>query len=78
MLAPEPGLPDEWVTLLRLAGVAFGMGPDADVAALDDGVARTLVERELRTPQLPRGGPRRRRADGRARAAGRARSGCWT
>jgi anaerobic selenocysteine-containing dehydrogenase len=49
-LDPEPGLPDEWVTILRLAGVAFGMGPDADVAALDAGVARTLVERELRTP----------------------------
>src|SRR5205807_6773427 len=36
-------LPDEWVTLLRLAGVAFGMGAHADVAAIDDGVARTLV-----------------------------------
>jgi anaerobic selenocysteine-containing dehydrogenase len=50
VLEPEPGLPDEWVTILRLAGVAFGMGPDADVDALDAGVARTLVERELRTP----------------------------
>jgi anaerobic selenocysteine-containing dehydrogenase len=50
VLEPEPGLPDEWVTMLRLAGVAFGMGPDADVGALDAGVARTLVERELRTP----------------------------
>ena len=43
VLEPEPELPDEWVTLLRLAGIAFGMGPDADLAALDDGVARTVV-----------------------------------
>ncbi len=50
VMEPEPELPDEWVTLLRLAGVAAGMGPDADVAALDAGVARALVERELATP----------------------------
>jgi anaerobic selenocysteine-containing dehydrogenase len=49
-LPPQPELPDEWVTLVRLAGVAAGMGPDADIAALDDGVARTLVARELETP----------------------------
>jgi anaerobic selenocysteine-containing dehydrogenase len=53
VLPAEPGLPDEWVTLLRLAGVAAGMGPDADVAAFDDGVARTLVARELGTPGSP-------------------------
>jgi anaerobic selenocysteine-containing dehydrogenase len=53
VLPAEPGLPDEWVTLLRLAGVAAGMGPDADVAAFDDGVARTLVARELDTPSSP-------------------------
>jgi anaerobic selenocysteine-containing dehydrogenase len=52
-LAPQDDLPDEWVTLLRLAGVAFGMGPDADVAAIDAGVARTLVARETSTPQSP-------------------------
>ena len=50
-LAPEPDLPDEWVTLLRLSGIAFGMGPHADVAAIDDGVAQALVERELATPE---------------------------
>jgi anaerobic selenocysteine-containing dehydrogenase len=49
VLPPDPELPDEWVTLLRLSGVAFGMGPDADVAALNDGVARTLIGRELQT-----------------------------
>jgi anaerobic selenocysteine-containing dehydrogenase len=53
VLPAEPELPDEWVTLLRLAGVATGMGPDADVAAFDDGVARTLVARELGTPGSP-------------------------
>jgi anaerobic selenocysteine-containing dehydrogenase len=50
VLAPEPDLPDEWVTLLRLSGIAFGMGPNADVAAIDVGVARTLIGRELETP----------------------------
>jgi anaerobic selenocysteine-containing dehydrogenase len=50
VLPPEPELPDEWVTLLRLTGVAAGLGPAPDVATLDDGVARFLVERELRTP----------------------------
>ncbi|MGB9183684.1 MAG: molybdopterin oxidoreductase family protein [Solirubrobacteraceae bacterium] len=49
VLPPDPELPDEWVTLLRLSGVAFGMGPDADVAALDEGVVRTLIGRELQT-----------------------------
>ena len=53
VLDPEPELPDEWLTLLRLSGIAFGMGPDADLAAIDDGVARTLVQRELDTPGSP-------------------------
>ena len=50
VLEPELELPDEWLTLLRLSAIAFGMGPDADLAAIDDGVARTLVQRELETP----------------------------
>jgi anaerobic selenocysteine-containing dehydrogenase len=50
VLAPEPELPDEWVTLLRLAGVAYGLGPDADIDQLDAQVARTLTERALATP----------------------------
>jgi len=32
---------------LRLAGIAFGLGPDADVAMLDEQVARALIDREL-------------------------------
>ena len=53
VLEADPGLPDEWVTLLRLAGVAAGMGPDADVAAIDEGVARLAIARELDTPGSP-------------------------
>jgi anaerobic selenocysteine-containing dehydrogenase len=52
-LPPDPAIPDEWVTLLRLAGIAFGLGSDADVAMLDEQVARTMIERETSTPQSP-------------------------
>jgi anaerobic selenocysteine-containing dehydrogenase len=37
----------EWEVLLRLAGVASGQGPDADVEALDRLVIETLIAREL-------------------------------
>jgi anaerobic selenocysteine-containing dehydrogenase len=53
VLPPEDGLPDEWVTLLRLAGVASGLGPDADVAALDEGVVQTVLRREVGTAGSP-------------------------
>jgi anaerobic selenocysteine-containing dehydrogenase len=53
VLEPDPELPDEWVTLLRLSGVAAGMGPDADVAMFDEGVARAAIARELETPGSP-------------------------
>ncbi|HEX6816946.1 MAG TPA: molybdopterin oxidoreductase family protein [Ktedonobacterales bacterium] len=43
-------MPEEWETLLRLAGVAAGQGPNADVALLDDLVATQLIEREVRLP----------------------------
>jgi anaerobic selenocysteine-containing dehydrogenase len=43
---PE-GLPDEWETVLRLVGVATGQGPDADVAAIDEFVVRTVIGREV-------------------------------
>ena len=56
VLPPEPELPDEWITLLRLTGVAAGAGPDVDVAALDEQVARAAVERELATPRSPLAG----------------------
>jgi anaerobic selenocysteine-containing dehydrogenase len=41
------------VTLLRLSGVAAGLGPDADVTAIDEQVARTAIERETKTPESP-------------------------
>jgi anaerobic selenocysteine-containing dehydrogenase len=52
-LPPDPRIPDEWVTMLRLAGIAFGLGPTADVAMLDDQVARAAIDRELSTPGSP-------------------------
>ena len=53
VLEADPSLPDEWVTLLRLTGVAAGLGPDVDVAMLDEQVARALAQREIATPQSP-------------------------
>jgi anaerobic selenocysteine-containing dehydrogenase len=52
-LPPDPTIPDEWVTLLRLTGIAAGLGPDADVRAIDEQVARALVKRETETEQSP-------------------------
>src|SRR5439155_17804248 len=43
-LLPSP-VPDEWRTLLRLAGVAAGQGPDVDVDAFDDLVAAEVAAR---------------------------------
>ncbi len=55
-LPAEPDLPDEWITVLRLTGIAAGLGPAADVAALDEMVARTAVDRELKTARSPLAG----------------------
>ena len=52
----EPDLPPEWTTLLRLTAIAAGQGPDADVSAVDEFVARAAVERELATPRSPLAG----------------------
>jgi anaerobic selenocysteine-containing dehydrogenase len=59
--------PDEWQVSLRLAGIVSGQGPDADIEALDELVARALIQRELpgRDPDEvlaevePRRGPER-------------------
>jgi anaerobic selenocysteine-containing dehydrogenase len=56
VLPVEPDRPGEWMTLLRLTGIAAGLGPDADVVALDEQVARAAVERELATPHSPLAG----------------------
>jgi anaerobic selenocysteine-containing dehydrogenase len=70
----ESSVYPEWRTLLRLAGVLAGQGPDADVDALDAFVIESLVRREVadehsriagRDPQEilaalePRAGPER-------------------
>jgi anaerobic selenocysteine-containing dehydrogenase len=49
----EAGMQAEWITLLRLAGIAAGQGPDADVEALDGMVAFELARRETATPESP-------------------------
>lgn len=53
VLPAEPDLPDEWITLLRLTGVAAGMGADANVGVIDDGVIGMLVQREVATAESP-------------------------
>jgi anaerobic selenocysteine-containing dehydrogenase len=42
--------PSEWELFLRLAGIAAGQGPAADLDAFDDLVIGTLVQRELALP----------------------------
>ena len=60
-------VPPEWTTLLRLAGVLAGQGPDVDIDAFDDLVAATVAKQYApdRDPQevlcwsKPRRGPER-------------------
>ncbi len=52
-LPPDPSVPDEWVTLLRLAGIVAGLGPSADVAMLDEQVARALIKRDVEMSESP-------------------------
>jgi anaerobic selenocysteine-containing dehydrogenase len=53
-------VPPEWTTLLRLAGVLAGQGPNADVDAWDDLVASTVAgSPEALTAVEPRRGPER-------------------
>jgi len=56
VLPPEPDLPDEWIALLRLTGIAAGLGPDVDVSALDEQVARVAIQRETNTDGSPMNG----------------------
>jgi anaerobic selenocysteine-containing dehydrogenase len=46
VLPRDEDAPDEWEILLRLAGIAAGQGPDADVVALDRLVAVEAARRE--------------------------------
>jgi anaerobic selenocysteine-containing dehydrogenase len=50
---PNSSVLPEWQTLLRLAAIAGGQGPDVDIEAFDDFVIRSMVERELKTPTSP-------------------------
>jgi anaerobic selenocysteine-containing dehydrogenase len=54
-------LPQEWQTLLRLAGVVTGQGPNADVGAIDDFVAAETARRSGLDPAVvgARTGPAR-------------------
>ena len=78
-LLPRPVLPkpegalDEWEIFLRLIGIATGQGSDADVAAIDDFIAREAVRRETGDEHSPVGRARPRGADGGAGAARRRR-----
>ena len=53
VLAPDPGVPDEWATLLRLAALAAGQPPPEDVEPLDRLVAGELLRREIAEPHSP-------------------------
>jgi anaerobic selenocysteine-containing dehydrogenase len=51
---PRPeGMLDEWETVLRLTGVVTGQGPDADIAAIDEFVVRSLIGREAGDEHSP-------------------------
>ncbi|MFM8714638.1 MAG: hypothetical protein ACKOE7_14980, partial [Actinomycetota bacterium] len=43
-----PDVPDEWEILARLAGIAQGLGANADPATIDDITIRSLIESTVR------------------------------
>ncbi len=53
VFARAPGQPDEWEVLLRLTGILAGQGRGAPLAALDESVARQLIQAETRTEGSP-------------------------
>jgi anaerobic selenocysteine-containing dehydrogenase len=50
LLERAPDQPDEWETVLRLAAIAAGQGPEADLEAWDRLVVQTLAQRESALP----------------------------
>jgi len=48
LLPRQDGAPADWELMLRLAGICLGQGPNADLAALDDLVARQQAETTAR------------------------------
>jgi anaerobic selenocysteine-containing dehydrogenase len=53
VLPLDPGQPDEWEILARLALIAQGLGPGADPAVVDDLVAGTLIQAAVGDPTSP-------------------------
>jgi anaerobic selenocysteine-containing dehydrogenase len=53
VLETPEGTPAEWEVLLRLAAIAAGQGPHADIEAWDDLVVQTLIAREVALPGSP-------------------------
>lgn len=53
VIARAEGEPDEWEIILRLAAIAAGQGPEADLGAWDDLVIATLAGREVVLPGSP-------------------------
>jgi anaerobic selenocysteine-containing dehydrogenase len=53
ILGPDPEVPPEWHTLLRLTGIAAGQGAGVDVEALDEFVIAGLMQRDLQDPSSP-------------------------
>ncbi len=49
----EPGQPDEWQILSKLALAAQGLGADADPALADDAAIRVLVDHAVADPHSP-------------------------
>jgi anaerobic selenocysteine-containing dehydrogenase len=53
VLSRATGMLDEWETVLRLTGVVTGQGPDADIAAIDEFVVRSVIGREVGDEHSP-------------------------
>ncbi|MEN3282361.1 MAG: hypothetical protein V7607_3501, partial [Solirubrobacteraceae bacterium] len=49
-IEPDPGVPQEWETLLRLGAIATAQGPNVDVAAIDRFVAYEVARRQAANP----------------------------
>jgi anaerobic selenocysteine-containing dehydrogenase len=49
-IEPDPQVPQEWETLLRLGAIATGQGPNADLAAIDRVVAYEVARRQSTDP----------------------------
>ena len=47
IVEPADGEMPEWEVLLRLAAIGLGLGPDADIDALDEGLARVALEKAV-------------------------------